>query len=85
MSAAEIRITDMCKSIYSDYNFESLSYSDKQYFLVVFSNMLGANLSDEDDTLCNLPKYSIQELRERVSESMQEIREGKGQPIDSFL
>lgn len=32
-----------------------------------------------------LPKYTVQELRERVTESMHEIREGKGQPIDDFL
>lgn len=85
MSAAEIRINDMCKSIYSDYNFDSMSSSDRQYFLVVFSNMLGANLNEEDDTVCTLPKYTVQELRERVTESMHEIREGKGQPVDDFL
>lgn len=85
MSAAEIRINNLCKSIYSDYNFESLSSSDKRYFLVVFSNMLGADLDDEDGSVCTLPKYTVQELRDRVAESMQEIRDGKGQPIDDFL
>lgn len=85
MSAAEIRINNMCKSIYSEYNFDSLSDSDKQYFLVVFSNMLGASLEYEDGSVCTLPKYTVQELRDRVAESMCEIREAKGLPIDDFI
>lgn len=41
MSAAEI--FNMCKSIYAEYNLESLSYSERQYFLLVLSEMLGVN------------------------------------------
>lgn len=70
-------------SIYADYNLDSIS--DKHYFLVVFADMFRANLNEEDDTVCTLPKYTVQELRERVTESMHENREGKGQAIDDFL
>lgn len=81
----ETEICNMCKSIYAEYNLESLSYSERQYFLRVLSGMLGVSIDDEDASVCTLPKYTVQELRDRVAESMQEIRDGKGQPIDDFL
>lgn len=81
----ETEICNMCKSIYAEYNLESLSYSERQYFLRVLSGMLGVSIDDEDVAACYLSKYTVEELRERVAQSMQEIRDGKGQPIDDFL
>lgn len=47
--------------------------------------MLDTKLYNENNTFCILPKYTVRELRERVAESMQEIREGKGQTADEFF
>ncbi len=83
MSTAEMRLHDLCESIYRDYNFGVMTESEKFHFLAIFTNMLKD--SSIDDEQVSLRPYSVQELRQRAQQNTQDIKDGNCKPIEDFF
>lgn len=79
----------MCKSIYSDYQIDRLTFDEKLLFLSVFSQMFRGDLLPEktiqDESNLTLPKYTKEELRARVAKADEEILSGETRPIEEFF
>lgn len=89
MSTAELKISNMCKSIYSDYQIDRLTFDERMLFLSVFSQMFRGDLLSEkttqDESNLSLPKYTKEELRARVAKADEEILSGETHPIEEFF
>ena len=83
MSAAEMRLHDICTNIYRDYNLGVMTESEKFHFLAIFTNMLRDSLADDESA--SLRPYSVQELRQRAQQNTMDIKDGNCKPIEDFF
>ena len=79
----------MCRSIYSDYQIDQLTFDERKLFLSIFSQMINVESMSEmiahDQSSLSLPKYTKEELRTRVAKADEEILSGKTHPIEEFF
>ena len=82
MSAAELRINDICNNIYNEYSLGSWTTEERLHFLVVFTRMLG---TPNPGTPNDLPRLSKEELRADAMQSWKDYTEGKCHPVDELF
>lgn len=79
----------MCRSIYSDYQIDQLTFDERKLFLSIFSQMINVESMSEmiahDQSNLSLPKYTKEELRARVAKADEEILSGETHPIEEFF
>ena len=78
-----MRLHDLCRNIYRDYNFGVMTESEKFHFLAIFTNMLRDSLADDEPA--SLRPCSVQELRQRAQQNTKDIKEGNCKPIEDFF